>query len=75
MDVVSLLSDGGAMSQKEIVYMTGVSDAALRDMTKKGILRAEYEEVLRAPDFSEVRAPRLRCFRRRSSRRMTAWRR
>ena len=42
MDVVSLLSDGGAMSQKEIVYMTGVSDAALRDMTKKGILRAEY---------------------------------
>ena len=23
-------------------------------MTKKGILRAEYEEVLRAPDFSEV---------------------
>ena len=54
MDVVSLLSDGGAMSQKEIVYMTGVSDAALRDMTKKGILRAEYEEVLRAPDFSEV---------------------
>ena len=54
MDVVSLLSDGGTMSQKEIVYMTGVSDAALRDMTKKGILRAEYEEVLRAPDFSEV---------------------
>ena len=54
MDVVSLLSDGGAMSQKEIAYMTGVSDAALRDMTKKGILRAEYEEVLRAPDFSEV---------------------
>ena len=54
MDVVSLLSDGGAMSQKEIVYMTGVSDAALRDMTKKGILRAEYEEVLRTPDFSEV---------------------
>ena len=54
MDVVSLLSDGGAMSQKEIVYMTGVGDAALRDMTKKGILRAEYEGVLRAPDFSEV---------------------
>ena len=54
MDVVSLLSDGGAMSQKELGYMTGVSDAALRDMAKKGILRAEYEEVLRAPDFSEV---------------------
>ena len=28
MDVVSLLSDGGAMSQKEIVYMTGVTGRA-----------------------------------------------
>ena len=27
MDVVSLLSDGGAMSQKEIVYMTARADA------------------------------------------------
>ena len=39
MDVVSVLADGGWMSQKELVYMTGVSDAALRDMVKKGMLR------------------------------------
>lgn len=54
MDVVSVLSDGGWMSQKELVYMTGVTDAALRDMVKKGILRAHHEERLRTPDFSEV---------------------
>ena len=54
MDVVTALSDGGTMSRKELVYMTGVSEAALRDMTKKGILCVEYEEVLRAPDFSDV---------------------
>lgn len=54
MDVVSVLADGGWMSQKELVYMTGVTDAALRDMVKKGILRARQEERLRVPDFSEV---------------------
>lgn len=54
MDVVSVLADGGWMSQKELVYMTGVTDAALRDMVKKGILRARQEERLRTPDFSEV---------------------
>ena len=54
MDVVSVLADGGWMSQRELVYMTGVSDAALRDMVKKGILREHYEERLRTPDFSEV---------------------
>ncbi len=54
MDVVSVLADGGWMSQKELVYMTGVSDAALRDMVKKGILSEHYEERLRTPDFSEV---------------------
>lgn len=53
-DVVSVLSDGIWMSQKELVYMTGVSDAALRDMVKKGILRVQYEERLRTPDFSDV---------------------
>lgn len=53
-DVVSVLADGGWMSQKELVYMTGVTDAALRDMVKKGILCARQEERLRTPDFSEV---------------------
>lgn len=42
------------MSQKELAYMTGASDAALRDMIKKGILRVKYEERMRAPDFSDV---------------------
>ena len=54
MDVVSVLADGGWMSQKELVYMTGVTDAALRDMVKKGMLREHYEERFRTPDFSEV---------------------
>ena len=54
LDVVSVLADGGWMSQKELVYMTSVTDAALRDMVKKGILRARQEERLRTPDFSEV---------------------
>ena len=54
LDVVSVLADGGWMSQKELVYMTGVTDAALRDMMKKGMLRARQEERLRTPDFSEV---------------------
>ena len=54
LDVVSVLADGGWMSQKELVYMTGVTDAALRDMVKKGMLRARKEERLRTPDFSEV---------------------
>ncbi len=54
MDVVSVLADGGWMSQKELVYMTGVTDAALRDMVKKGILRVRQQECLRAPDFSDV---------------------
>nr|WP_297177562.1 primosomal protein N' [uncultured Agathobaculum sp.] len=54
MDVVSVLADGGWMSQKELVYMTGVSDAALRDMVKKGMLRTRQQECLRSPDFSDV---------------------
>lgn len=54
LDVISVLADGGWMSQKELVYMTGVTDAALRDMVKKGMLRARQEERLRTPDFSEV---------------------
>ena len=53
-DVVSALADGIWMSQKELSYMTGASDAALRDMIKKGILRVKYEERMRAPDFSDV---------------------
>ena len=54
MDVVSVLADGGWMSWKELTYMTGVSDAALRDMVKKGLLRVRQEERLRTPDFSAV---------------------
>ena len=53
-DVVSALADGIWMSQKELSYMTGASDAALRDMIQKGILRVKYEERMRAPDFSDV---------------------
>ena len=50
------------MSQKEIVYTTGVSDAELRDMTKRVSSARNTRKCVRAPDFSEVPAPRLRCF-------------
>lgn len=53
-DVVSCLSDGGAMSAQELSYMTGASDAVLRAMAKNQILRAFREERLRAPDYSDV---------------------
>ena len=54
MDILSVLAGGGQMSQKELCYMTGASDATVRDMVKKGFLRASYEERLRTPDFSEI---------------------
>ncbi len=53
-DVVSILSDGGAMSQKELSYMTGASDAVLRGMVRRGVLQASYEERLRMPDYTQV---------------------
>jgi len=53
-DIISVLGDGGQMSQKELCYMTGASDATVRDMIKKGFLCVRYEERLRAPDFSEI---------------------
>lgn len=59
MDIVSLLADGQCMSQKELCYMTGASDATVRDMVKKGFLEVSHEERLRAPDFSGIAsAPR-----------------
>ncbi len=53
-DVVSCLSDGGAMGWKELCYMTGATDSVLRTMVKNGVLEVFREERLRAPDFSEV---------------------
>ncbi len=54
LDVIGVLADGGWMSQKELCYMTGASDAVLRAMVKKGLLRVRYEECLRTPDFAEI---------------------
>lgn len=54
MDVISALSDGGALSARELCYMTGCSDATLRAMAKSGLLASFQEERLRTPDFSEV---------------------
>ena len=76
MDVVSLLSDGGAMSREaEIVYMTGVSRRRVARYDEKGILRANTRKCCAHRTFSEVPRAAAWCFRRRSSRRMTAWRR
>lgn len=54
MDVVSLLSDGCSMSQKEVLYMTGISESALRGMVCKGILEQSSIETLRVPDYSMI---------------------
>lgn len=54
MDVVSLLSDGCSMSQKELLYMTGISESTLRNMVRKGILELSYVESLRIPDYSMI---------------------
>lgn len=53
-EVVSCLRDGISMSQKELVYMTGVSDGVLRTMCKNGILFSYRQECLRTPDYSHV---------------------
>lgn len=54
LDVISCLSDGTAMPGKELTYMTGVSDATLRSMVKRGLLAMEKLEKYRLPDFSKV---------------------
>ncbi len=54
LEVVRALSGGAWMSQKELRYLTGATDAMVRDMVKKGILKQRYDESLRLPDFSEV---------------------
>ncbi|MCI9483262.1 MAG: primosomal protein N' [Clostridiaceae bacterium] len=53
-DVVSLLSDGGAMSRRELAYMTGASTSVLNGMVTRGILEKEEAEVFRTPDFSDI---------------------
>lgn len=53
-DVVSLLSDGGSMSRRELTYMTGASTAVLNNMVQRGLLEKEEAEVFRAPDFSDI---------------------
>lgn len=54
MDVISLLSDGCSMSQKELLYMTGISESTLRSMVRKGILEQGSIETLRVPDYSMI---------------------
>ncbi len=53
-DVISLLSDGGALSRRELTYMTGASTSVLTNLVKRGILEKEEAEVFRMPDFSEI---------------------
>lgn len=53
-DVVSLLSDGCTMSEKELLYMTGISASSLRGMVKRGILELCRIESLRIPDYSDI---------------------
>ncbi len=53
-EIIKALSGGGWMSQKELRYLTGATDAMVRDMVKKGILQQRYEESMRLPAFSEI---------------------
>lgn len=54
LEVVTLLSDGASMSQKELMYMTGISDSVLRGMVRRGILEQHAVECLRVPDYATV---------------------
>lgn len=54
LDVISCLADGNQMSKKEIQYMTGVSDAILKNMVQKGILECTDRQELRIADYNDV---------------------
>lgn len=54
LDVISCLADGEQMSKQELKYMTGVSDAILKGMVKRGILECTEKEKFRAPDYQDV---------------------
>lgn len=53
-DVVTLLADGGSMSRRELMYMTGASAAVLNGMVKRGLLEKEEAEVFRAPSLADI---------------------
>ncbi len=48
-EIVSLLRDGGAASVKELCYFTGLSQAVVDTLAKKGVIRYYEEEVYRNP--------------------------
>lgn len=54
MDVVNALIQEDRLSKHDLQYMSGVSDAVLRDMVKKGILRQWEEESFRLPEQMEL---------------------
>ncbi len=54
LDVISCLSDGQQMSKQELKYMTGVSDAILRNMVQKGILECTEQEQFRTPNYEDI---------------------
>ncbi len=53
-DVVAALTDGGSLSQHDLMYQTGASAGILQTMVRQGILRLWEQERYRMPDFSQV---------------------
>lgn len=50
--VVTLLSDSGSASIKEICYLCGVTSSVVSSMTKKGIVESYEYEILKTPNVA-----------------------
>ncbi|MBQ1186516.1 MAG: primosomal protein N' [Clostridia bacterium] len=48
-EIAELLADLGELSVKELTYFTGVSDAVIKNLAKKGVLELFEKEVYRKP--------------------------
>ncbi|MBQ5911047.1 MAG: primosomal protein N' [Clostridia bacterium] len=49
LEIAELLTDLGELSVKELTYFTGVSDAVIKNLAKKGVLEIFEKEVYRKP--------------------------
>ena len=55
-EVVSVISDLGELSVKELTYFTGVSDSVLKTLAKKGVVELFEKEVYRTPISTPAKA-------------------
>ena len=48
-EIASVIADLGELSVKELAYFTGVSDAVIKNLAKKGVIELFEKEVYRTP--------------------------